>query len=122
MNGAYTKGVLHTNDRAALEENAHSYLPSLRQEFAKESLRLLGDKIGQVQTQWRDGKPSKAVSDFPLLDQDSVDAYNHVLHGERAIDEYGHVSHVGGTIKTTDGKAWYADKTGKPLYPVQDTY
>lgn len=122
MNSAYTKGVLHKDDRANLENNAHSVRPALRQEFAKQGLRLLGDKIGEVQTQWGFGKPSSAVSDFPLLDQDSIDAYNHVLHGERAIDEYGRVSKVAGQMKDKDGNAWYVDKNKQPLYTVKDTY
>lgn len=122
MNSAYTKGVLHKDDRAKLEDNATSIRPEKRQEFAKEGLRLLGDKIGQVQTQWGYGKPSNAVSDFPLLDQDSIDAYNHVLHGERAIDEYGRVSFVAGTMKAKDGTDYYVDKNKQPLYPTKDTY
>lgn len=119
MNSAYTKGVLHKDDRERLENNADSVLPSQRQEFAKESMRLLADKIGQTQTAWQYGKPSKAVADFPLLDQDSVDAYNHVLHGESAIDEFGHVAHVAGTMKDQGGNAWYVDKNKRPLYQVQ---
>lgn len=123
MNSAYTKGVLHKDDRAKLEDNANSVRPALRQEFAKDGLRLLGDKIGEVQTQWRIGKASKAVSDFPLLDQDSIDAYNHVLHGERAIDIYGHVSKVAGQmVDKVSGQKYYVDKDKNPLYPVQDNY
>lgn len=120
-NSAYTKGVLHKDQREKLENNANSVFAENRQEFAKDTMRLLGDKIGQVQTKWQLGKPSKAVSDFPLLDQDSIDGYNHVLHGEAAIDQYGHVAKVAATMKDADGTAWYVDKNKRPLYPVKES-
>lgn len=122
LNGAYTKGVLHKDDRAKYEANANSVFPENRQEFSKEGMRLLGDKIGQTQTAWGYAKASGAIADFPLLDQDSIDSYNHVLHGESAIDINGRVSKVVAKGKGSDGQMYYLDKNNNPLYTVKDNY
>lgn len=116
LNGAYTKGVLHEDQRKHLMDGLTSYLPYKREAAVKEMAQLLEAKIGQKSETFRRGKPSAATADFPIVSTSAGQAYKFITGSDLRLA--GGYNNGGGQSAThtimnkADGKLHYTDATG----------
>lgn len=79
VNSAYTKGVLHEDQRANLIKGLSSVIPEYRTTAARELTKLLSAKTSEKLGTFRRGAVTSATPDFEVVSPEARDAYNFVM-------------------------------------------
>lgn len=88
VNSAYTKGVLHEDQRANLIDGLTSVNPIYRQSAARELTKLLSAKTSEKLGTFRRGKVTSATPDFEVVSPEAKDAYQFIM-GNEADPNFG---------------------------------
>lgn len=88
VNSAYTKGVLHEDQRANLIKGLSSVIPEYRTAAAQELTKLLSAKTSEKLGTFRRGAVTSATPDFEVVSPEARDAYNFIM-GNKADPNFG---------------------------------